>query len=115
VEGELQRLVGSNFRLIRLARGLSQEAFAEQLGKHRTYVGGLERGERNLTLQTLERFAALVDVRAIRLLSDDFSADELEDRRRPPRLRAADSGDDPGRQPPRRRPRPSPPADGDAD
>lgn len=57
VVGELQRLVGDNLRAHRRALGLSQEAFAEVLGVHRTYMGGLERGERNLTLRSLERIA----------------------------------------------------------
>jgi transcriptional regulator with XRE-family HTH domain len=37
--------------------GLSQEDFADALGVHRTYMGAVERGERNLTLQTVERIA----------------------------------------------------------
>jgi transcriptional regulator with XRE-family HTH domain len=57
VEGELQRTVGRNLRRLRLDRGLSQEVFAEMLGVHRTYMGGVERGERNLTLRSLERIA----------------------------------------------------------
>jgi len=56
-EGELQRRVGRNLRAYREARGLSQEAFADELGVHRTYMGGIERGERNLTLRSLERIA----------------------------------------------------------
>lgn len=56
-EGELQRVVGANLRAHRSERGLSQEAFADVLGVHRTYMGGLERGERNLTLRSLERIA----------------------------------------------------------
>lgn len=60
--GDLQRIVGKNLRSYRTARGLSQEAFADQLGVHRTYMGGLERGERNLTLQTLERLAKQLGV-----------------------------------------------------
>ena len=55
--GDLQRTVGANLRAYRLSQGLSQEAFAEVLGVHRTYMGGVERGERNLTLQSLERIA----------------------------------------------------------
>lgn len=55
--GELQRRLGANLRAERLDRGLSQEAFADVLGVHRTYMGGLERGERNVTLQTIERLA----------------------------------------------------------
>jgi transcriptional regulator with XRE-family HTH domain len=62
VEGDLQRTVGKNLRRHRLARGLSQEAFAEVLGVHRTYMGGVERGERNLTLRSLERVAAHLGV-----------------------------------------------------
>ena len=57
-EGDLQRRVGANLRAYRQERGLSQEAFALELGVHRTYLGGLERGERNITLLTLERIAA---------------------------------------------------------
>ena len=62
VEGDLQRRVGTNMRAIRDAKGLSQEAFADMLGVHRTYMGGLERGERNLTLKTVERLAERLEV-----------------------------------------------------
>jgi transcriptional regulator with XRE-family HTH domain len=68
VEGELQRAVGHNLRAYREARGLSQEAFADVLGYHRTYVGGLERGERNLTLKAVERIAATLAVDPLALL-----------------------------------------------
>jgi transcriptional regulator with XRE-family HTH domain len=67
-EGDLQRSVGRNLRRYREARGLSQEAFADFLGLHRTYVGGLERGERNLTLKSLERIAAQIEVEPLKLL-----------------------------------------------
>lgn len=56
-EGDLQRILGLNLQAIRRDRGLSQEAFADVLEFHRTYVGGLERGDRNLTLKALERIA----------------------------------------------------------
>jgi transcriptional regulator with XRE-family HTH domain len=62
MEGDLQRTVGANLRAHRTARGLSQEAFAEVLGVHRTYMGGIERGERNLTLKSLERIAGRLDI-----------------------------------------------------
>lgn len=48
--------------------GLSQEAFAEVLGIHRTYMGGLERGERNLTLRSLERIAEQMGVEVEELM-----------------------------------------------
>jgi transcriptional regulator with XRE-family HTH domain len=72
VEGDLQRRVGRNLRRHRKAAGLSQEDFAEALGVHRTYVGGIERGERNLTLQSVERIAARLGIEPIEL----FGADE---------------------------------------
>jgi transcriptional regulator with XRE-family HTH domain len=68
VEGDLQRSIGRNLRAYRKARGLSQEAFADVLGFHRTYMGGVERGERNLTLKSLERIAARIDVDPLALL-----------------------------------------------
>jgi transcriptional regulator with XRE-family HTH domain len=59
VVGDLQRTVGRNLRRYREARGLSQEAFAAEVLKvHRTRASAIERGERNLTLQTVERLAA---------------------------------------------------------
>ena len=69
MEGDLQRAVGHNLRAYRQARGLSQEAFADELGVHRTYMGGIERGERNLTLKSLERIASQLDVDPLALLA----------------------------------------------
>jgi transcriptional regulator with XRE-family HTH domain len=68
-DGQLQRTVGANLRRLRTERGLSQEAFADELGFHRTYVGGVERGERNLTLRTVERLADILDVDPLELLT----------------------------------------------
>jgi transcriptional regulator with XRE-family HTH domain len=68
MEGDLQRTVGENLRAYREDQGLSQEAFAEVLGYHRTYVGGLERGERNLTLRSVERLAEMLDLEPLELL-----------------------------------------------
>jgi transcriptional regulator with XRE-family HTH domain len=69
VEGDLQRRLGRNLRRHRAAAGLSQEAFADLLGIHRTYMGGLERGERNVTLQTVERVAERLGIEPAALLA----------------------------------------------
>lgn len=69
--GDLQKTVGRNLRAIREDRGLSQEAFADVLEVHRTYYGGVERGERNLTLKSVERIADKVGVGALDLLVGD--------------------------------------------
>ena len=68
-EGDLQRRVGANLRRLRVERGFSQEAFADHLGYHRTFIGGVERGERNLTLRTIERLAALLEVDPVDLFA----------------------------------------------
>ncbi|HEV8064818.1 MAG TPA: helix-turn-helix transcriptional regulator [Acidimicrobiales bacterium] len=68
MEGELQRILGQNLRRYRIERGLSQEGFADVLGVHRTFVGGLERGERNVSLKALERYAERLGLDARTLL-----------------------------------------------
>jgi transcriptional regulator with XRE-family HTH domain len=68
MEGDLQRAVGHNLRAYRQARGFSQEAFADVLGVHRTYMGGVERGERNLTLKSVERIAERLGIEPLALL-----------------------------------------------
>lgn len=69
MEGDLQRTVGHNLRAYRLAQGLSQEAFAEILGVHRTYMGAIERGERNLSLKSVEKIAAKIKLEPLSLLT----------------------------------------------
>lgn len=68
MEGDLQRALGANLRRHRQAMGLSQEAFAAVLGVHRTYVGGLERGERNVSLRSVERYAERLGLEPRQLL-----------------------------------------------
>jgi transcriptional regulator with XRE-family HTH domain len=46
----------------------SENSFADELGVHRTYMGGIERGERNLTLKSLERIASQIDLDPLALL-----------------------------------------------
>jgi DNA-binding XRE family transcriptional regulator len=70
VEGELQLVVGENLRRMRQRLGQSQESFGLHLGWHRTFVGAVERGERNLTLRTIERLAEQLEVHPLALLFD---------------------------------------------
>lgn len=57
-----------NVRRLRTERGLSQEGLAEAAGVHRTYVGMLERGEKNVTIYNIERIARALDVHPASLL-----------------------------------------------
>ncbi len=54
--------LGENLRKAREKRGLSQEELAFQAGVHRTYVGGVERGEYNATVLTLLRFTRTLGI-----------------------------------------------------
>ncbi|MFF3038889.1 helix-turn-helix domain-containing protein [Arthrobacter citreus] len=64
----LKECLGANLRQIRQSRSLTQEALAEQLGVTPRYLAGIERGERNLTLDTVEVLADDLGVRALDLL-----------------------------------------------
>jgi transcriptional regulator with XRE-family HTH domain len=68
--GDLQKVVGRNLRARRRAQGLSQEEFAHAIGVHRTYLGDVERGKRNLSLKWLERIAIELDIDARSLLEE---------------------------------------------
>lgn len=70
----MQIVVGRNIRRLRQERGLSQEDLADEIGVHRTYMGGVERGERNLTLRSLERLAERLGVSPLSLLEDPGAA-----------------------------------------
>lgn len=70
MEGELQVTVGRRVRRPRQERGISQEALARDVDMHRTYLGGVERGERNLTLRSVERLADRLGVPVRDLIGD---------------------------------------------
>jgi transcriptional regulator with XRE-family HTH domain len=57
-----------NLRLLRQAKGLSQEVFAEEADLHRSYISDLERGVRNPSLTVIDKLARALGVPAGRLL-----------------------------------------------
>jgi len=58
----LTKLIGKNIRHIRKQKKLTQEELAEQSGLQYTFLAGIERGERNITIQTLEKIIAGLQV-----------------------------------------------------
>ena len=61
-------LVGRNIRRIRVAKGIAQERLAFDSGVDRSYLGGMERGEENPTVDVLDRVAATLAVPVAELL-----------------------------------------------
>ena len=68
-DDDLLREFGDRLRTARRQAGLSQEALAHQAGLHRTYIGSVERGERNIALLNILTLATVLDVDADTLLT----------------------------------------------
>jgi len=54
-------------RKLRTNRGMSQEAFADLCGVHRTYMGTIERGEKTVTIETVDKIAKALNIRVSQL------------------------------------------------
>jgi transcriptional regulator with XRE-family HTH domain len=67
----LQTEVGARVRRLRQERGWTQEELAARAGRHWTYIGGVERGERNITLTVLDDLARALEVDCAELVGSD--------------------------------------------
>jgi len=68
--GTLRKVFAQNVRARRKARGLSQEELADVCGLHRTYIGSIERAERNVSLDNIEKIAGALDSAGWELLRE---------------------------------------------
>ena len=71
----LQSLLASNVRLVRVARGLSQEELADRASLDRTYISSIERRLRNVSIQNIQRLALALQVDPRELLDPDLIND----------------------------------------
>jgi len=62
--------LGHAVRRLRAAKGFSQEGFADHVGLHRTYIGSVERGEKNISLDNIERIARALGLNPADLLHE---------------------------------------------
>lgn len=62
--------LGEVIRKKRSKLGYSQESFASEVGLHRTYIGSIERGEKNLTIRNLIRIAEKLEIPPSKILKD---------------------------------------------
>jgi transcriptional regulator with XRE-family HTH domain len=60
---DIQKQIGTTIRALRLTRGWSQDVFADRSGLNRAHVGEIERGESNVTIQTLKIVADTLGVK----------------------------------------------------
>lgn len=67
---DVQQKLGARVRALRKRRGWSQDVFADRSGLHRAHIGEIERGEANVTIQTLKTVADTLGVTMTALLKD---------------------------------------------
>ncbi len=71
---EIREVFARNLRILRQARGLSQEELAHSAGIDRTYISSLERSIYNASIDVVDRLATVLDVKAMQLLDPDADA-----------------------------------------
>lgn len=72
----IAKLIGQRIRKYRTGLGLSQETLAEYAGCHETYIGQVERGEKNATLESIEKIATALNIPLSRLFEKLGETDE---------------------------------------
>jgi transcriptional regulator with XRE-family HTH domain len=65
----VQKHLGVNIRRIRTEKGFTQDAFADRAGLNRSHMGEIERGESNVTIQTLKIIADALKVKIVDLVA----------------------------------------------
>jgi len=66
----LVEIFSQNLKRTRKRAGISQEELASLCGLHRTYIGAVERGERNISIKNIEKISAALNVKASYLLEE---------------------------------------------
>jgi len=66
-----RKIFAKKLKEFRALKGLSQEELADIAGLHRTYVGSVERGERNISIDNMERLASALGIKIKDLLNND--------------------------------------------
>jgi transcriptional regulator with XRE-family HTH domain len=69
--GKLRQVLAKNVRLFRHELGITQEELAHKAKVHRTYLGMIERAERNLSIDNIEKIAKALEVKPHQLLMDE--------------------------------------------
>ena len=69
---DIVKIFGTNVKRYRQALGISQEAFAEKCGLHRTYISAIECYRRSISLENIQRIADALGVETYKLFLEDY-------------------------------------------
>lgn len=72
VSMDIVKIFGTNVKRYRQALGISQEAFAEKCGLHRTYISAIECYRRSISLENIQRIADALGVETYKLFLEDY-------------------------------------------
>lgn len=68
---DIIKVFGTNLKKYRKKKGLSQEAFAEKCGMHRTYISAIECYKRSISLENIQRIADALEIETYKLFMDE--------------------------------------------
>ena len=68
---DIVKVFGTNLRKYRMALGVSQEKFAEMCGLHRTYISDIERFQRSIALDNIQKIADALGIETYELFIDE--------------------------------------------
>ncbi len=68
---DIVKVFGTNMKKYRIALGLSQEKFAEKCGLHRTYISSVERFQRNISIENIQRIADALEIDTYKLFIEE--------------------------------------------
>ena len=69
---DIVKVFGNNVKKYRVALGISQEAFAEKCGLHRTYISAIECYRRSISLENIQRIANALQIETYKLFLEAF-------------------------------------------
>ena len=75
---DIIKVFGSNVKAYRQRIGLSQEAFAEKCGMHRTYINAIECFRRSISLENIQKIADALEIEPYQLLLENKESDQNE-------------------------------------
>ena len=73
---DIIKVFGENVRKYRIAMGLSQEDFSEKCGLHRTYISAIERFQRNISIENVQKIADALGMESYRLLMENTTSED---------------------------------------